>query len=163
METLSDMYIFNFSFWMRFGAAVLCGFIVGWERERSHKPAGLRTTILICLGSCIFVMSQEMIARLGYGVMDPSRIAGQIVTGVGFLGAGAILHQGVTVTGLTTAATIWLIAAIGVLIGVGYVYTAVAVTVCTMLILQPLRWLERTEIFRNGNNCDKLRRNDDPK
>ncbi len=141
---------------MRFGAAVLCGFIVGWERERSHKPAGLRTTILICLGSCIFVMSQEMIAKLGYGVMDPSRIAGQIVTGVGFLGAGAILRQGVTVTGLTTAATIWLVAALGVLAGIGYVYTALGITIGVMLILQPLRWLEHTEYFAN-NNCYEKR------
>jgi len=149
VETFSDLYFMDHFFWIRFGAAVFCGAVIGWERERIQKPAGLRTTILICLGSCLFVMAQQMITKSGLGVLDHSRIAAQVVTGVGFLGAGAIIRQGVTVTGLTTAATIWLIAAVGVIIGSGYPYTAIVVTVCTLLILLPMRWFERI-IFRSN-------------
>ena len=143
METLDNMFFFNASFWIRLGMALVCGSLIGLERERYDKPAGLRTAILICVGSCVFVMVQDMIARQGSTVMDHSRIVGQIVTGVGFLGAGAIIRQGLTVVGLTTAATIWVLAAIGAVIGIGFPYTAFVITVSVLIALIPMRWLER--------------------
>ena len=97
-------------------AAVGCGAIVGTERERQDKPAGLRTLILVCLGSTVFTMvSYAFTSTTG----DSGRVAAQIVTGVGFLGAGAILHSRTTVSGMTTAAAIWIMAAIGITVGVG--------------------------------------------
>ena len=98
-------------------AALIAGGLVGAERERSRKAVGLRTLILISTGSALFTMlSIKMSAAAGN---DPGRIAANIVTGIGFLGAGAILRDGVRVTGLTTAATIWLVAAMGMAIGGG--------------------------------------------
>jgi putative Mg2+ transporter-C (MgtC) family protein len=95
----------------------LCGAVVGSERERQEKPAGLRTLILICMGSTIFTMA-SMSAALG--AKEPSRIAAQIVTGVGFLGAGSILRERNGITGLTTAASIWAVSAVGIVVGAGY-------------------------------------------
>src|SRR6185436_188737 len=98
-------------------AAVVCGAVVGAERERREKPAGLRTLILVCLGSASFTMvSYAFVTTTG----DSGRVAAQIVTGIGFLGAGAILHGSGTVRGMTTAATIWAIAATGMIVGIGY-------------------------------------------
>src|SRR5512136_1183018 len=96
--------------------AVCCGAIVGTERERQDKPAGLRTLILVCLGSAVFTMvSYAFTTTTG----DSGRVAAQIVTGIGFLGAGAILHSRTTVSGMTTAAAIWMMAAIGITVGAG--------------------------------------------
>jgi putative Mg2+ transporter-C (MgtC) family protein len=97
-------------------AAVVCGGIIGTERERHDKPAGLRTLILVCLGSAVFTMvSFAFTSTTG----DSGRVAAQIVTGIGFLGAGAILHSRTSVSGMTTAAAIWMTAAIGISVGVG--------------------------------------------
>jgi len=112
--------------------SILCGGLIGIERERSEKPAGMRTLILICLGSAIFTQASILIA-LGGG--DRGRIAAQIVTGIGFLGAGAIIRERGTVIGVTTGATIWATAAVGVVIGTGY---AVAGVVFSLLILGTL-------------------------
>ncbi|HOW64407.1 MAG TPA: MgtC/SapB family protein [Candidatus Paceibacterota bacterium] len=96
--------------------AILSGGIVGSERERLDKPAGLRTLILVCLGSTVFtIVSYAFTTTTG----DAGRVAAQIVTGVGFLGAGAILHSRNTVSGMTTAAAIWMMAAVGITIGTG--------------------------------------------
>lgn len=123
-------------------AAVL-GAALGFEREWRGKEAGLRTNTLIALGAALFT---AMSVELGAGG-DPARIAAQVVTGVGFLGAGAILHQGGTVQGLTTAAMIWVNASIGVAAGAGHVRLAVAATVIvllTMVVLSPVdTWLQR--------------------
>jgi putative Mg2+ transporter-C (MgtC) family protein len=142
VEIESTGLIFDPGFWLRVGFAVLCGGAIGLERTLRGKPAGLRTNMLICLGAALFVIVQEMISRES-GVMDPGRIAAQVVTGIGFLGAGAIIHQGKIVHGLTTAATVWVVAAIGVIIGIGYPWTALAITACTVLILVPLGMVER--------------------
>lgn len=90
--------------------------LIGLERETHGRPAGLRTHILVCMGSTLFTICSYVIAGEGN---DPGRIAAQIVTGVGFLGAGTIIHQGSVVRGLTTAASIWAVAAIGVAVGIG--------------------------------------------
>jgi putative Mg2+ transporter-C (MgtC) family protein len=125
-------------------AAVLGG-AIGFERELRDREAGLRTHLLVCLGSALFTIVSAYGFRDfltgGDQVIraDPTRIAAQIVTGIGFLGAGAIIRQGLTVRGLTTAATLWVAAAIGIACGAGYYSGAVIGTVVTLIALWPLR------------------------
>ena len=129
----------------RLALAVLLGGIVGVERELSGKPAGLRTNILICLGSAL-LMDLSITIGLMEGdvrVGDPARIAAQVVTGVGFLGAGTIMQARGEVVGLTTAATIWVVAAIGLAVGAGHRAEAVAAALLVTLVLTALGWLER--------------------
>jgi putative Mg2+ transporter-C (MgtC) family protein len=111
------------------------GSIIGYQRERSGKPAGLRTNVVICLGSALFTIA----GLVGFPGSDASRIAAGIVTGIGFLGAGAILHrEGGIVVGLTTAATIWSVAAIGLAAGAGlYVLSTVATALVLIFLLLP--------------------------
>lgn len=118
--------------------ATFCGGLIGLEREWAGKPAGLRTNITICVGSCLFSL---MSLQVG---LDPARIAAQIVTGVGFIGAGAIIHDygNANVTGVTTAATIWLVAAVGMALGFGNIALGLAVSVFGTLTLFVLRFLE---------------------
>lgn len=113
--------------------ALALGAFIGLERELSDKAAGLRTNILICIGSCLFaILSRELATAPG---TDITRIAAQIVSGIGFLGAGAIMREGEHVTGLTTAATIWVVAAIGVAVGFR-LYSIGAATAIVTLIVQ---------------------------
>lgn len=119
--------------------AVVLGGAVGLERELKRKPAGLRTNILICVGAALFTLLSIAIAD---GRGDPGRIAAQIVTGVGFLGAGTILHTRGQVSGLTSAATIWLVAAIGMAVGAGAMYEAVGTTVLVLIVLAVLGRVE---------------------
>ena len=119
--------------------AFVCGAIVGFEREKGHKPAGLRTQILICLGSAIFTVVSMSPAMGGH---EPARIAAQIVTGVGFLGAGSILRDRGQITGLTTAATIWTVSAIGIVCGAGYVITGFFLSLGVLLVLGAFRHIE---------------------
>ena len=115
--------------------AITLGGLVGYDREKKSKAAGLKTHMLICLGSSIFT-SMGILSTLLYGGMsDPNRIAAQIVSGIGFLGAGAIIRGREHVTGLTSAATIWLVAAIGYTIGIGYPFTAAGFTVTVLVVL----------------------------
>ncbi len=121
-------------------AAVLLGGAVGFERELRGKAAGLRTNILICTGAALYtILSIEIAGHDG----DPGRIAAQIVTGVGFIGAGTILHSRGHISGLTSAATIWLVAAIGIAVGSGAVLEATGVTLLVLLVLGLLRPLEK--------------------
>ena len=117
-------------------AALLGGFI-GAQREATNHSAGLRTHVLVCLGACL-------LTRLKLGSGDPGRIAAQIVTGIGFLGAGVILRRGLSVRGLTTAATVWIVAAIGISCGVGGLYAATAgfTTLLVLFTLTVGRWSE---------------------
>ena len=112
------------------GIALVLGALIGLERELSDKAAGLRTNILICVGACLFMIVSKHF--IGEPLADPTRIAAQIVSGIGFLGAGAIMREGEHVTGLTTAATIWVVAAIGM--AVGYLQYGIA-TMTTALVL----------------------------
>jgi len=126
--------------------AVVLGGAIGLERELQHKAAGLRTNILICLGAVLFTeLSMAMSSASG----DPARIAAQIVTGVGFLGAGAIIQGRGIVTGLTTAATMWLVAAIGMAIGFGALLEAMGATLLVLLVLSLLRPIERVIAARS--------------
>ncbi|KAB2641641.1 MAG: MgtC/SapB family protein [Verrucomicrobia bacterium] len=112
--------------------SVVCGAIVGAERERHEKPAGLRTLTLVCLGSTVFtLMSFLFISSSG----DSGRVAGQIVTGIGFLGAGAILHSRNGVSGMTTAATIWVTAAIGMVVGAGFALAGFGLSLLVRIVL----------------------------
>jgi putative Mg2+ transporter-C (MgtC) family protein len=124
---------------------VLLGGIVGVERELSGKPAGLRTNILICLGSALLMDLSITLGMIDGGerVGDPARIAAQVVTGVGFLGAGTIMQARGEVVGLTTAATIWVVAAIGLAVGAGHRAKAIAAALLVTLVLTALGWLER--------------------
>jgi putative Mg2+ transporter-C (MgtC) family protein len=116
------------------------GAVLGFERELRQKSAGLRTNILIAVGSALFtLMSSELASAPG---ADPTRIAAQIVTGIGFLGAGAIMRTGTGVQGLTTAATVWVNAAIGVAAGAGRFHLAFIATAVTMLVLLVIAPLE---------------------
>jgi putative Mg2+ transporter-C (MgtC) family protein len=120
------------------------GALIGIERELRNKAAGLRTNILIAMGAALFTLMSIEMARGDGG--DSTRIAAQIVTGIGFLGGGAILREGATVRGLTTAATIWMNAAIGVAAGGGRAQLAIVATVTTLVTLTLLvpvdRWLD---------------------
>jgi putative Mg2+ transporter-C (MgtC) family protein len=125
--------------------AALLGALLGFEREWRQKFAGLRTNILIAIGSALFtIMSIDLSSAAGG---DPTRIAAQIVTGIGFLGAGAIMRTGGNIRGLTTAAMIWVNAAIGVAAGGGEYHVAIittAVTLFVLILLNPLeRWIDR--------------------
>lgn len=110
--------------------AMVLGAIVGFEREITHKPAGLRTHMLVCLGSCLFT-----IVSLYEFSIDPARIAAGIVTGIGFIGAGTIIAEQNKVVGITTAASLWVTAAIGLTIGVGNYVLAVVATFLVFLVL----------------------------
>ncbi|MDD3642397.1 MAG: MgtC/SapB family protein [Candidatus Krumholzibacteria bacterium] len=115
------------------------GAVVGLERELAGKPAGLRTNILMCVGSCLFMIISIEIARSTGGRADPGRIAAQVVTGVGFLCAGTIMRSRFTVSGLTTAATLWVLSALGLAVGAGYQLLAVtgaAVITVTLIVIR---------------------------
>ncbi len=121
---------------------------IGLERELHGKEAGLRTTILICLGATLFTDLSRSLAGPG---ADPTRIASTIVTGIGFLGAGTILRHGGRIQGLTTAATIWVVAAVGIAVGGGQYLAAIGTTVLVLLVLVPLRgWEMRMERRRQA-------------
>jgi putative Mg2+ transporter-C (MgtC) family protein len=124
---------------LQIGLAALLGGAIGLERELGGKPAGLRTNILICIGSVLY--THLSIALVGENT-DPTRVAGQIVTGVGFIGAGTILHARGAVVGLTSAATIWVVAAIGVALGSGYHAEALVTTLAVIIVLQGLGRIE---------------------
>ena len=135
--------------------AALLGAAFGLEREIRQKSAGLRTNILIAVGAAVFtLMSIEMAASTP--AADPARIAAQIVTGIGFLGAGAIMRTRVGVQGLTTAATVWVNAAVGVAVGAGQYHLALiatAVTIVVLLVIAPIEWAaERRFLRRRDGN-----------
>lgn len=133
------------------------GAAVGLERELREHEAGLRTHMLVAVGSALFTLVSaygfgEFFAQTGPVVpVDPTRIAAQIVTGIGFLGAGAIIRQGTNVRGLTTAATLWAVAAIGLAAGAGYYFGAVATTVVVLIALWPLKLLARQLLGRQSD------------
>ena len=121
---------------LRLVLAAVLGAVVGFQRERANKPAGLRTHILICLGAALFTVA----SIYGFGSTgEPGRVAAGVVVGIGFLGAGVIMHrEGGIVAGLTTAATIWAMAGIGLAVGAGlYLASAVATVLVSIVLLLP--------------------------
>ncbi len=136
-------------------AAALAG-VIGLERELDTKSAGLRTHMLVGAGSALFTLvgAYGFSELFGHGKLvsfDPSRVAAQIVTGIGFLGAGVIFRSGFSVRGLTTAASLWLVAAIGMASGAGFWAGAVLATVIGVFSLRPLGWLKRWLPIENGS------------
>ena len=124
------------SYLSRLVIALLIGGAVGLEREFKGKPAGMRTNMLICVGSCLIMIISIEIARTAVQTSDPGRIAAQVVTGIGFLGAGTIIRSRFHVVGLTTAATIWALSAIGLAVGAGYlVLSAVSALLITITLI----------------------------
>ncbi|MDR6406604.1 MULTISPECIES: MgtC/SapB family protein [Chryseobacterium] len=136
MEFLNDHSIQN-ELLLIFISVVL-GILIGAEREYRNKSAGLRTFILICFGSCLFT-----ILSIKIGVDDPDRIAANIITGIGFLGAGVIFKGDNKIDGITTATTIWATASIGMAVGSGYVYLALLGTILVLLVLSSLTVFEK--------------------
>lgn len=118
---------------LRLVLALVLGGVIGWQRERADKPAGFRTNILVCVGAALYTLVSA-VGFFGTGA-DPARVASNVVVGIGFLGAGTIWRTGVTVQGLTTAATLWTVAAIGVSAGVGYYVGAIFTTVVVVAVL----------------------------
>lgn len=130
-------------------ATILSGFI-GFEREARGRAAGFRTHILVCVGSTLIMMTSMYMFDIYRGVatVDPTRIAAQIVTGIGFLGAGTILRSGATVMGLTTAASLWAVAAIGMAVGCGFYFAAIATTVLVVVTLVVFSKMEQALAFK---------------
>ena len=128
---------------IRLGIATLLGGLLGLEREIHGRPAGLRTHLLVSLGAAAFMIMSPLIARLEPTVLgDPGRVAAQIVTGIGFLGAGAIVKEGVNISGLTTAACLWVAAAIGMACGAGLFSEAFIITILAIFALVLLPYFE---------------------
>ncbi|MFT5709607.1 MAG: putative Mg2+ transporter-C (MgtC) family protein [Halioglobus sp.] len=125
--------------WTAIGTSILCGSIIGFERQLRGKPVGIRTSSLIVLGTYIFVASSALVAT---SMSDPSRIIGQVVTGIGFLGAGVMLAKEGVVVGVTSAATIWGLAAVGVCIAVIDSFVAIKLSVVMVAILYGVDALE---------------------
>ena len=129
---------------LRLVLSCVMGGVIGYERQMRHKLAGLRTNMLVALGSClIMLLSQSLYDNVeGKTNADPARLAAQVVSGIGFLGAGAIMKEGLTVTGLTTAATLWVVAGIGLAAGAGFYLGAGVTTAVVFLILWNLSRLD---------------------
>ncbi len=160
--------------------SIILGFALGLERELTNKTAGLRTHIFVCLGACVFTLlsihgfptfatGDNVIVDQATGVRDTARIAAQIVTGIGFIGAGAVMRNGSSVHGITTAATLWIAAGIGMACGAGQYGIAVIATALSVLVLIGIKELERTILaprkrsnkrLRVSLHCDKCNVND---
>lgn len=140
--------------------ALVLGSLIGWERERAQKPAGLRTNILICIGATLIADLSVRVAATSAGTNDAGRIAAQIISGVGFLGAGTIIQGRGSVTGLTTAATLWVVAAIGMAIGLGATTEAIGTTVLVLVALVPLQKLEARAEAGSSEDVDASTRED---
>jgi len=127
---------------LKVAAAVVLGGAVGWQREARDRPAGLRTHVLVCMGSAVYTLASLSFTGPN---SDPGRVAAQVATGMGFLGAGTIIRYGTTVRGLTTAASLWTVAGIGVCVGVGGQTYWVA-AIATLVVLLTLTLLRRAEL-----------------
>jgi phosphate transport system regulatory protein PhoU len=125
--------------------ALVLGGIVGWDRERRHMPAGVRTYMLVSFGSCVF----SILSYRGFPGGDPARVAAQIVTGIGFLGAGLLVQRKGTIYGLTSAAGIWAVAAVGMAVGTGRYFIAVFGALAVYLVLAVLRRWFKAELIRS--------------
>lgn len=144
---------YNLTMALRLLLAAVLGGLIGTERESLNKAAGLRTHTLVALGSClIMITSIEMYTSVAY-VSDPGRIAAQVVSGIGFLGAGTIMRSGQGIKGLTTAASLWVVAGIGLAVGAGNYVTSITTTVIVVFVLVYMSGLEN--IIKSSKKKDK--------
>lgn len=145
---------------IRIITSIVLGSIIGIERELTNKSAGLRTQIMVCLGSCLFTILSIYgfsTAVTLYPLGDPSRVAAQIITGIGFIGAGTVMRQGITVTGLTTASSLWIVSAIGMACGCGKLNIAVVTTILAVAILVLVRIFEKKIMPTNLKHLRKVK------
>ena len=147
------MMISNEELLLRLVLSCILGGIIGYERQSRRKSAGLRTNVLVCLGACLIMVMSEGIYQgvEGHTNADPARLAAQVVSGIGFLGAGAIMKEGLTVTGLTTAACLWVVAGGGRAVGGGFYSGALITTALVFVTLGTLskldEWVDHEKNF----------------
>ena len=143
---------------LRLACAMLVGLVIGTEREYTHRPAGMRTHILVALGACVVSITGELLFN-HYNDMgafpDPARLSAQVITGVGFLGAGTIMREGINVKGLTTAASVWAVACLGIAAGFGYYALAIFGMVFIFVTLTIFEWLQ-DKLIKNHAAKDNL-------
>lgn len=158
----------EFTILIRLLSAVILGFIIGLEREMTNKYAGLRTNILVCVGACVFTMlsiygfptyadGDNVLIDHATGIRDTSRVAAQVVTGIGFIGGGTVLRHGATVFGITTAATLWIAASIGMACGTGMFGLAVTATILSIIVLISVRFFEKDVLVCSTKNLKRLK------
>lgn len=140
---LNNLYIF-----IRLIIAAILGGIIGLEREKLNRPAGVRTHMIVCLGSCLIMLLGEYMHRID-NTIDITRLGAQVVSGIGFLGAGAILKDGFSVRGLTTAATLWVVACVGLAIGGGFYFAGILTTIIVYSSLHFLGFTTKKGIRKN--------------
>ncbi|WP_101756693.1 MgtC/SapB family protein [Oceanicoccus sp. KOV_DT_Chl] len=134
--------------WNAIGAALFCSTIIGLERQLRGKPVGIRTSALITLGTYLFLATTFQMEGT---IVDPSRVVGQVITGIGFLGAGVMLAKDGAVVGVTSAATIWVLAALGVIISSGYLLVSIKLSILVVVILYGVDLLEEnTRVMSRG-------------
>jgi len=137
IDTFSSQSNFYISMILRLIAACVLGGIIGYEREHVHRPAGFRTHILVCVGSALVMITSEYIYYMFSSRVnvDPARLGAQVISGIGFLGAGTIIKEGVSVKGLTTAASLWAVSCVGIAVGIGFYSGALIATAIIFLTL----------------------------
>jgi len=147
----SDRFAYSLEALLRLALAGVFGGVVGFEREHSHRPAGFRTHILVAVGSALVMLTSSFIFEEYKGLtnLDPARLGAQVISGIGFLGAGTILREGFSVKGLTTAASLWAVSCIGLAVGIGYYEGAI---IATIFIIITLNILKRVMIKSNKGN-----------
>jgi putative Mg2+ transporter-C (MgtC) family protein len=150
----TDLQVF-----VRLVLAVLLSGLIGLERQIQRRTAGLRTHILVCLGSCLIMLTSMYVFDIYKEKvpLDPARIAAGVITGIGFLGAGAIIRERQEIKGLTTAASLWVVAGIGLAVGCGFYIAAIFTAALALVVLFFLRYLERIIFGREEKNINKGR------
>lgn len=138
---------------IRLVVAGILGGLIGYEREHANRPAGFRTHILVCLGSALVMVTAEFIFNKysSQVSLDPTRLGAQVISGIGFLGAGTIIRNGSSVKGLTTAASVWAVSCIGLACGSGFYFGALAVTLFMFLTLIALKRVDKSLVARHGS------------
>lgn len=145
--------ILNQELWTAVSIAVVCGMLIGFERQLRGKAAGVHTAIMITLGTALFVY---MGSHIDGAAVDASRVLGQVVAGIGFIGAGVMFNQNGVVNGVTTASVIWMLAALGAMAGLGYIYTPLLLSLLTVFILMACSSLEHNFAWlRRGDYKEK--------
>ena len=142
---LSSLAVGPLEIVLRLMCAMFIGAVIGTERELTHRPAGMRTHMLVALGSCVVMITSQMIFhqyRAFGATPDPARLSAQVITGVGFLGAGTILKEGPSIKGLTTAASVWAVACLGIAVGGGYYALGILGAVGMIVTLVLFEWLQ---------------------
>lgn len=162
--TGSPWYIAEVDIAARLGLSIILGGLIGFERESSNHAAGFRTNILVCLGACLLMLLSiygfaDFVDEPNVRV-DPARLAAAVITGIGFLGAGTILFTGKSITGLTTAASLWVVAAIGLAVGAGFYFASALVTIMALLTLWGFNKIEKRYMNAKKDRVIKVEADD---